>query len=144
MPLVLLPSCTRFDVLNVLEHVCAFFKTITVPFAQTWPPMHCAFAAPSVQCAHAPAMVATRHMFSVRLAYTSHFHCKEESFNHRCLLLFSSNSSWTFSLVFTLLSRYLLSMMDPRPLWAMTHLPLNRSYLSHQLPVATLEMIFVV
>ena len=71
MPLVLLPSCTRFDVLNVLEHVCALLHS-----------RHSAiFAAPSLQCAHASAMVGTRHMFSVRLAYTSHFHCKWESLN---------------------------------------------------------------
>ena len=57
---------------------------------------------------------------------------------------FSSNSSWTFSLVSTLLSWYLLSKMHRKPLWAMNHLPMNRSWQSHLLPVATLEMIVVV
>ena len=34
MPLVLLRSCTRFDVLNVLGNVCAFSTADTVPSAQ--------------------------------------------------------------------------------------------------------------
>ena len=71
MPLVLLPSCTRFDVLNFLEHFCSLLLQCNHSvICTTWPPMHCAFAAPSIQCAHAPAMVRTRHMFSVRLACT--------------------------------------------------------------------------
>ena len=57
---------------------------------------------------------------------------------------FFSTSSWIFSLVSTHLPLYLLSMMDRRPLWAMTHLPMNRSWQSHLLAVATLEMIVVV
>ena len=73
MPLVLLPSCTRLDVLNFLEHFCPLLlQSNHSAICTAWPPMHCAFAAPSIQCTHAPAMVCTRHMFSVRLACT---HC---------------------------------------------------------------------
>ena len=68
---VLLPSYTRLDVLNFLEHFCSLLlQSNHSAICTAWPPMHCAFAAPSIQCTHAPSMVCTRHMFSARLACT--------------------------------------------------------------------------
>ena len=68
---VLLPSCTRLDVFNFLERFSSFFKADTVPSAQHGRRCAVSLAAPlPTQCAHAPAMVFTRHIFSMRLPCT--------------------------------------------------------------------------
>ena len=110
MPPVLLPSCTRLDVLNFLEHFCSLLlQSNHSVICTAWPPMHCVFAAPSIQCTHAPAMVCTRHS-EVGLHPDSSTAGRNPSiaFFHS---FFSSASSWTFSLVSTLLPLYLLSKM---------------------------------
>ena len=92
-----------------------------------WPPMHCAFAAPSIHCAHTAAMVCRRYMSSVVLAFPLTLPLQAGILQSPFPFLFFSTSSLTFSLVSALLPLYLLSMMHRRPLWAMTHLPSNRS-----------------
>ena len=129
MPLNLLPSCTRRDVLNFLEHFCSLLlQSNHSAICTAWSLFHCAFAAPSIQYAHARVMVCTRHVFSVRLACTLILPLQAGILQSPLsILFFSSTSSWTSSFVSKLLPLYLLSMMHRRPPWAMTHLPSNRS-----------------